>query len=604
MSKWNGNRFSVYTSEEKSALGLIKEMGEQTNYNTDEIERLTESDNKKVSYQEMQEVYKIDKQANFTGSWFGLKKPTQSSEGLAATVEQLIDETIPGINSSLEQIAINVKNYGAKGDGINDDTISIKKCIDENKNKTIYFPVGNYKITSPINVSYKLGDGVNILLDHDARIFADSEMDYMFHLGYSTDGSINDVRPRESTDKRFFIGGSLDCCYKAKTCVRFDYNIGYTFRDVNIFHYTEKGIHTGFYNNGFSCEGFFNNVVLTTWSKYNTIGILNNSLDNHFTDIVVVGSIIGIQDEKGGLYTRVHPIMDTDTGEEFYNSIAFYIKSREGRFEYCYADGYRISFKFDYTPNGKLDVNPMIEKPFIYLWGSNSNEKYAFFTERKDNVIQVKGGYIKVPDTNFKVLNIGDGTLDRFGNLHKTFKFSTIKDIVIEDKHLLDKSDLIYSKLFLTNNYNNTYSVSNPFEPLVITNNFLKIGEYHLIDNWKTAWIDFNLLDQQLGILNEHITVKIRQESENNGHVTIIFNTKTNENIEIVVTRSLKKYSIGGNVYNIYLKGKGTFPSSDTICINAKVNYFDLDIGYFVPQDFNLFDQVLINSLPPNEVIM
>lgn len=106
MSSWNGNRFSVYTSEEKSVLGLIKEMGDQTNYNSDEIVRLTESDNKKVSHQEMQEVYKIDKQANFTGSWFGIKKPTQSSEGLAATVDQLIDETIPGINSQLEQIVI------------------------------------------------------------------------------------------------------------------------------------------------------------------------------------------------------------------------------------------------------------------------------------------------------------------------------------------------------------------------------------------------------------------------------------------------------------------------------------------------------------------
>ena len=102
MNKLNGKRFSVYTSDEKTALGLIKELGEQTNYNSDEIERLTQSDNKKVSHQEMQELYKIDKQANFTGSWFGIKRPTQSDVGLSGTVEQLIDETIPGIKSQLE----------------------------------------------------------------------------------------------------------------------------------------------------------------------------------------------------------------------------------------------------------------------------------------------------------------------------------------------------------------------------------------------------------------------------------------------------------------------------------------------------------------------
>lgn len=129
MSSWNGNRFSVYTSEEKSVLGLIKEMGDQTNYNSDEIVRLTESDNKKVSHQEMQEVYKIDKQANFTGSWFGIKRPTQSSEGLTATVEQLIDETIPDINSQLEQKADKtyIDNELFKIVKPNDDLVSVMK---------------------------------------------------------------------------------------------------------------------------------------------------------------------------------------------------------------------------------------------------------------------------------------------------------------------------------------------------------------------------------------------------------------------------------------------------------------------------------------------
>ena len=120
MSKWNGNRFSVYASEEKTVLGLIKEMGEQTNYNTDEVERLTESDNKKVSHQEMQEIYKMDKQANFTGTWFGIKKPTQSSEGLAGTVDQLIDETIPSINSQLNNIEYNIDDFPRLSNEVND----------------------------------------------------------------------------------------------------------------------------------------------------------------------------------------------------------------------------------------------------------------------------------------------------------------------------------------------------------------------------------------------------------------------------------------------------------------------------------------------------
>lgn len=104
MNKWNGKRFSIYDKEEKQVLGLLNNLGEQTNFNTDEVERLTISDNKKVSHEELKNKYKIDEYANFTGSWFGIKRPTQSNEGLTSTVEQLIDETVPGINSQLGQI--------------------------------------------------------------------------------------------------------------------------------------------------------------------------------------------------------------------------------------------------------------------------------------------------------------------------------------------------------------------------------------------------------------------------------------------------------------------------------------------------------------------
>ena len=121
MSKWNGKKFSVYTSDEKSALGLIKELGEQTNYNTDELEQVKISDNKKVSHQEMQETYKLDKDANFTGSWHGIKKPTASQEGLQATVDKIVEEDIPSINEQLEH---NVRELDNKISFVNNDKAS------------------------------------------------------------------------------------------------------------------------------------------------------------------------------------------------------------------------------------------------------------------------------------------------------------------------------------------------------------------------------------------------------------------------------------------------------------------------------------------------
>lgn len=67
------------------------------------------------------------------------------------------DEKIDSINTSIEEIKIltdnipiNIKAYGAVGDGITDDTEAIQSAI--NDNDVIYFPAGTYLLTSPILV--------------------------------------------------------------------------------------------------------------------------------------------------------------------------------------------------------------------------------------------------------------------------------------------------------------------------------------------------------------------------------------------------------------------------------------------------------------------
>ena len=105
MSTWNKKNFSIYTSDERSALGLIEELGNQTNYNTEELEKVKESDNKKVSHDEMNRIYKIDKNADFTGSWHGISKPSASQEGLQTIVDKIVEKDIPFINGQLEQKA-------------------------------------------------------------------------------------------------------------------------------------------------------------------------------------------------------------------------------------------------------------------------------------------------------------------------------------------------------------------------------------------------------------------------------------------------------------------------------------------------------------------
>lgn len=65
------------------------------------------------------------------------------------TIEDYIDTKFEN-----SKIIANVKDYGAKGDGITDDTNAIKAAI--NSENSIFFPPGTYKITNTINLKEHL----------------------------------------------------------------------------------------------------------------------------------------------------------------------------------------------------------------------------------------------------------------------------------------------------------------------------------------------------------------------------------------------------------------------------------------------------------------
>ena len=66
---------------------------------------------------------------------------------------------------------LNVKNFGAKGDGTTDDTAAIQACINQvsgadNTNvSTIYFPIGTYVISETLNYVGSVGNGIHMVGD-------------------------------------------------------------------------------------------------------------------------------------------------------------------------------------------------------------------------------------------------------------------------------------------------------------------------------------------------------------------------------------------------------------------------------------------------------
>lgn len=105
MNKWNGKRFSVYESEEKTVLGALKDLGEQTNYNTDKVEKLGET--------------KTDLTGDHKGTWQGLK-PLETDIGVSIVLTDVVDNVIPSLKEEVGK-KVDESNVVLKGKGTLDD---------------------------------------------------------------------------------------------------------------------------------------------------------------------------------------------------------------------------------------------------------------------------------------------------------------------------------------------------------------------------------------------------------------------------------------------------------------------------------------------------
>lgn len=132
---------------------------------------------KKVTYEDMYIMYKLfydisKKSCDYRGSWHGIPRPEYAEPGIQGQVtanREEIESARLGENSLKEIIQkiynylyssiyySNFESFGAKGDGVTDDTEAIQRCIDENYGGVIISkPNKTYLITKPIKIKEKI----------------------------------------------------------------------------------------------------------------------------------------------------------------------------------------------------------------------------------------------------------------------------------------------------------------------------------------------------------------------------------------------------------------------------------------------------------------
>lgn len=117
---------------------------------------------------------------------------------------------------------VNVIDSGAKGDGITDDTIAIKKAIANSTldNRKVFFPTGIYKVTETISLPskiqlYGIGNGSRLIMGRSLKkgIFSGSGKTNIIISKLSLEGT-NISLKKQDTERLLFF----DKCSAVKIC--------------------------------------------------------------------------------------------------------------------------------------------------------------------------------------------------------------------------------------------------------------------------------------------------------------------------------------------------------------------------------------------------
>lgn len=127
---------------------------------------------------------------------------------------------------------VSVRDFGAVGDGVTDDTAAIQAAIDASTGKVLFFPTGTYRHSATLDFSNcsVLGDGA------DATVFAPSHSGVALRVGLPVGTSPTDVY--NQTYEQFGITANTNTTF-ALFLMR---NIYCSFRHIQILHPDTVGV--------------------------------------------------------------------------------------------------------------------------------------------------------------------------------------------------------------------------------------------------------------------------------------------------------------------------------------------------------------------------
>lgn len=203
---------------------------------------------------------------------------------------------------------INVKMNGVMGDGITDDTEKIQSLIDNNPHKTIYFPAGEYLISSPISIKMGIEYQVNLVLDENAVIKTNTQINALLEIANDTEGTYDRYSPYGKMLVQGGVWDATNTTYAIYTTSNRKFTI---FKDLYILNVANYGIYVdrGTVGSISSDARFFNISISGNGADINpnAVGLYLYGADNELDEIRIQKIKKAMYLHSGGdLISNVH----------------------------------------------------------------------------------------------------------------------------------------------------------------------------------------------------------------------------------------------------------------------------------------------------------
>lgn len=335
------------------------------------------------------------------------------ANGFEGTYEEWV-ALITGSSVSASDFVL-VTSYCSVNAGV-DVSDEIQQCIDENPNKVIYFPDGEYLISKPIKTSAKATKSVSLKLSNYAVIKADATSsawsthtalpddanakqkaneetdvnDCMIRLG-AIDISSNYVNNMLPVGSNYYLEGGIIDGNGVANGVSIDGGRETRIEKVVIKNAGKVGLHVKYGVNSGSSDADIINVNIYGAGLKNSIAVLCSGYDNTFTGMRMQGFLRGVVlYGSGNILEQVHPLFRTignlTVAEDYDKSVAFEEYNGGGNFyDNAYSDQFRCAFRL-------MAGKSILDNCYAYWWNSTWGNEQAiraksYFNSVINNII-------------------------------------------------------------------------------------------------------------------------------------------------------------------------------------------------------------------------